>query len=122
MAFDGSCGSSLFLCGHLSVVIFELGNSPEEVVLVNLTTKRANSDITVVLQPGDHKFVKHETVISYSDTRIVSKSDLVRRVEDKYFEQRDDFSEDILRIIQQGLLSSPFTPNYIKEQCQELMD
>ncbi len=37
------------------------------VVLVNFTTQRAHSDPTLILQPGDHRFIKHPTAVHYAD-------------------------------------------------------
>ena len=73
MTFDCSSGSSFFLRGHLWIVVIELPRSPKEVVIVNLTSRKPNSDTTVVLQSDTHRFVKHETVVNYFDAKIVSK-------------------------------------------------
>lgn len=105
---------------HLWFVIAELPGPPEQVVVVKLTSKREGSDTTVVFHSGDHRFIKHDSVISYYDARIFSKDDLVNRIEQKLFEEDDPFPKDKLTVIQQGLLRSPFTEKDIKEACREV--
>lgn len=118
MPVDCPCGCSFYIGGHLWLVVAELPNSPIQLVIVNLTTRKSESDTTVILKTGDHPFVKHETVINYSDARLISKPDLITRIEEKFFATDQIFADEILRIIQQGLLNSPYTPKGIKESCR----
>ncbi len=104
------------------VVIAKLAGPPEHVIVVSLTTKRSGSDETVVLTTGDHPFITHDTAINYSDSREFLKSDLVDRINQKFFKPSKTFSNDKVKIIQQGLLSSPHTPNDIKSQCASILD
>lgn len=115
VAFDSSCGSSFLLNGHLWVIISEPFGSPGQVIIVYLTSKKQNSDLTVTLFPGDHKFIKHHTVISYADARIVSCEYINRRVQDKDIEPHDNFQSALIKSIQQGLINSPRTPRDIKK-------
>jgi hypothetical protein len=120
MSVDCSCGSSFRLRGHLWVVIGELPGPPEKVIVVSLSSKKAESDTTVVLCEGDHPFIKRETILSYKDARIFDKKDLVDRIERRFFEVNERFPEDKVKIMQQGILASPFTPNEIKSICKKL--
>lgn len=115
VAFDCSCGSSFILNGHLWVIITEPFGSPEQVIIVNLTTKRSHSDTTVILSPGDHSFIKHETVINYNDARIKNSDDIKLRVHERFFEPRESFRDGVILVIQQGLIDSPRTPRDIKK-------
>ena len=115
VSFDCSCGSTFFLRGHLWVVTTDASNSPENVVIVSLTTKRQNSDTTVTLTSGNHGFIKHDTVVNYADARIVSKKSIIQRVHDRDFEPSDPFTIDLVKKIQQGLLNSPYTPKEVKK-------
>ena len=71
-----SCGETFFLSGthdtepHLWIVLTDPEGNPGEVVVVNLTSQRPGSDATVVLQRGDHPFVRHDTVVYYGDARM----------------------------------------------------
>ena len=115
MAFDCREGFSFRLSGHLRVVIAELPGSPTQVLVVYLTTKKENSDTTVVLKSGDHNFIKHDTVVSYADSRIFDKDDLIDRIERKLFKPDKPFDIEKVRIMQRGLLDSPYTPKAIKD-------
>jgi hypothetical protein len=117
MVLDCPCGFTFRLRGHLYVVVAELSRSPEQVIVVSLTTRRAGSDETVVFTAGDHPFIKHDTAINYQDTRRFDKADLLDRINRRFFEPGQSFSDDKITVIQQGLLRSPHTPNDIKSDC-----
>lgn len=88
-------------------------------IIVSLTSKKPHSDTTVVLSPNNHRFIKHDTVISYADARIVHSQYIKQRIQERDFEPRDGFSDDVIRVIQQGLLDSPRTPRDIKKMFIE---
>ena len=58
---------STILSNHLYVVISDPAKHDGKCVIVNVTTQRAISDTTCVLQPGEHPFLKHNSVINYED-------------------------------------------------------
>jgi len=49
-------------------------------VLVSVSTLRHGKDQTVVLMPGDHPFVRHQSMIMYSDSMLVELSILEEHV------------------------------------------
>ena len=51
-----------------------------EAIMVNITTHRAHSDTTTVLQPGEHPFIDRPSVVFYADARPVLPADLDRAV------------------------------------------
>jgi hypothetical protein len=108
MVSDCPPGFAFLLNGHLWVVVACSSSSPNEVLIVYLTTKRQDSDITVILQPGDHDFIRRETVVSYADARIMKKENLINRINSRDFELREPFSADKIQLIQNGILKSPF--------------
>jgi hypothetical protein len=85
-----------------------------EAVMVNLTTQRPHSDTTTVLQPGEHPFADHPTVVFYADARMVNVSRLEGGLRQGFFRQHAALSPQVLQRIQSGLLASPFTPAKIK--------
>lgn len=99
---------------HLWVILTEPEPGTGRAVIVNLTTKRPHSDVTVVLQPGDHPFVQHETVVNYSDARMVETRRLEAAILSGLCRRHQSLDARILKRIQDGLLKSPFTPNKIK--------
>lgn len=117
MSVDCSPGFSFLLRGHLWVIIVELPGSPNQVVAVSLTSKKHGTDETVVLRAGDHRFIRHDTVVSFADARAFVTDDLINRIELRFFQVEEAFHEDLVKRMRQGLLSSPFTPQDIKRLC-----
>jgi len=62
------------LDSHLWVVISDPAADAVNILIVNFTTSRADSDKACILQPGEHPFVKHETSVNYADAKILSKA------------------------------------------------
>jgi len=115
MEFECSCGASFLLCGHLWVIISDPFSNPKQVIFVLLTSLKSGSDTTVVLSPGDHRFIRHDTVISYADSRIEEIDYIKESILQRNFEPKEKFEESVTKKIQQGLLNSPRTPKQIKE-------
>lgn len=123
--YDFSPGSTFLLptriqdIPHLWVVLTYPDKNSNEVVIVNLTTKRSHSDTTVILNPGDHPFINRETVINYSDAKFVKVENLKKALDMTLAEPHSHFRNDILEIIQKGVLKSPHTPLKVKKYCQK---
>ena len=98
---------------HLWAVLTD-PDQDDKVVIVNLTTRQTHSDDTVILDRGDHPFIRHETVIFYQDTRLVNAYDLTKAVRGGAATMHNRFRADVLTKIQCGLEKSPYTPNAIK--------
>ena len=103
---------------HLWVVLTKPEGEPAQVVIVNLTTRRQGSDTTVVLKPGDHRFIRQETVVNFSDARFDPVGPLEKISELVGYEFDDDCSDELLQRIREGLLHSPFTPKNILAYCK----
>lgn len=99
---------------HLWVVVVAPDPASHETVLVNLTTLRSHSDNTVVLQPGDHPFVQHTTVVFFADARIVEAKAIAAALKSGIFQSHQDCSAPLLLRIQHGLFASPHTPQKVK--------
>lgn len=99
---------------HLWVVVVSVNEKTNETVIVNLTTQRTHSDTTVVLQKGEHPFVQHPTVVHYIDARIIDAKQLERAIEAGTFRSHSDCTQATLQRIQEGLFTSPFTPQKVK--------
>ena len=104
---------------HLWIVLTEPDITSLDVVFVNLTTLRTGSDTTVILDCGDHKFIKHKTVVYYADAKFAPANKLKQIVQMDGYSFHDDCDDEVLKRIQCGLLISEFTPNKIKRYCKE---
>lgn len=109
---------------HLWIIVTEIDATTSKAVCVNVTTRQSYSDTTLVLQVGDHAFIKHESVVNYLDARempinLVEQA-LQTRTNQFVCEPRDPCSVALLNRIQQGLITSKQTPKDIKARCKRL--
>ncbi|PSB27617.1 hypothetical protein [Chlorogloea sp. CCALA 695] len=103
---------------HLWIVLTEADKNSLEVVFVNLTTHRHDSDDTVILDKGDHEFIKHRTVVYFADTRFAPVNKLKEIAKQDEYNFHKDCSTEMLKRIQCGLLISKFTPKKFKQYCK----
>ncbi|MDP2328905.1 MAG: hypothetical protein Q8M79_12580, partial [Dehalococcoidia bacterium] len=88
---------------HLHVVI----SSPTAgglVAVVNLTSARWDSDTCCVLQPGDHPWVRHDTVALYSHSTLIAVPDLETGIARSVLRAHDPMGLAPLRRLQDGAL------------------
>jgi hypothetical protein len=108
---------------HLWVVL-TYPNAEGLSICVNITTRRFDSDDTLILQPGDHPFIKHESTVHYEDARFMDLSLVTQLLESgaKSFvcEPREYCTHTLLDNIKDGLVKSRRTPTGIKRVCKEL--
>ena len=102
----------------------EVDQTSGTAVCVNVTSKRDDSETTVVLSVGDHRFIKHESVVRFADAREM-KMEMVEKLlsgRPTQFVGRlhDPCSETLLAKIRKGLLDSEMTPKEIKRKCKAL--
>ena len=103
------------------MIITEPFGSPEQVIIVLLSSKKSHSDTTVVLSTEDHKFIKHDTVVSYARSRIMPCEHIMARIQQRDFRPHDNFQNDVIRKIQHGLINSVHTPRNIKNAFGEAL-
>jgi hypothetical protein len=104
---------------HLWAIVTAANPQTDEVIIVNFTTQRPDSDTTVVIQPGEHRFVKHPTVAFFADARTSKLADLQDATVWGQAHQDDPLTPELLRRVQEGLLASQMTPKKIKAAFQE---
>lgn len=103
---------------HLWFVLTDPDESNGEVVVVMLVTKKAHTDETCELEPGDHEFIAHRSAISYSTARRVSAVRIARGLSEGIVELREDMSAQLLERARAGLLASPYTVRAMKDHCR----
>ena len=113
-----NCGDC-FLAGesdeeklHLRVVV----TSPVagEVIVVSITTRRRNSESLVVLLPGAHPFIQHESVVAYRYSEIRTVESIEAALKNGQAQRREPMPPDALRRIRAGLRDSDHTPNGVR--------
>src|SRR5947208_3401343 len=95
------------LLSHLWVVLTDPLGDPSQVALVNLTKQKSHSDNTVVLNAGDHPFIKQATIVNYARATIQSATALENAIKaDITMRHKTDCASDILEKIREGLFKS----------------
>jgi len=103
---------------HLWIVISDpVLDVADRVVIVRLTTYREGRECTCILQPGDHPFITHATVVDYGWALDISNAGLESFVGDGKAFLQDPVRPEVLGRIRQGAAKSEF----ISEGCQEIL-
>ena len=120
------CGDT-FLAGdegseslHLHIVATP-PNIDGEVLLLSVTTRQRFSDTTVILKPGDHPFIRHDSVIAYNYARVRLVRELEVSIQSKRDLMRTPLKTEVLKLVQEGVLESDFTENGVKHFYKEVM-
>jgi hypothetical protein len=93
-------------------------------VCVNITSHRpAFCETTVILAPGEHPFIKKESVVQYKDADFLN----IRALSDAFSAgleitcyPRERCSGAMLKKAQEGLLVSKQTKNAVKQYCRAI--
>lgn len=83
--------------------------------VVSVTTRIRTSETLVVLQPGDHPFIRHESVIGYRYSDIMTLTKIENIIATGRAKRREPITEALLGRIRAGLLESDFTPNGVRQ-------
>ena len=98
---------------HLYIVISIINNI--EVLFVNVTTKKKNSDTSCILTSEDHDFIIHDSVINYADAKIAKIENLQKAIDSQVIHPQKPVSISGLERIQKGALNSnAFPQGYLK--------
>ena len=108
-------------CPHLFIALTG-GKVYQEskVAVVNFTsfTSRRGSDSTVVVEAGEHSFIRVRTVINYKDAFIANAGLVQQAVMNGSVKFEEDCSDALLERIQLGALRSSNTPNDVVEMVK----
>ena len=107
---------------HLYIAIAK--TSADKYLFVNVTTRRAKSDLSCILQPdteGIPNFVKRESVINYLDAREMGVEQLARVICVGSRVPKCRFSPAILSQIQQGGIVSKRLPKVYKNALRKFL-
>jgi len=103
---------------HLWFILTDPEGDRNRVVAVMLRTVKEYTDKTIILEPGDHPFIKHSSSIHYSSARFFEAEAISHALRKGHCRLQEDMSSDLLRRAREGLLKSPFTVNAIKDYCR----
>lgn len=106
---------------HLCLVMTEPQENPPVVVIVNVSTfhNKPHEDHTVILQPGDHEFIKQKSYIAFDYAKRIRLDILESHAEKGKIIFKEDVSDELFEMILNGLLQSPKTPGHLKMFCRK---
>lgn len=107
---------------HLWFILTDPEGPMRRVVAVMLQSAQSFTDKTVILEAGDHPFVKHASSIHYSTTKFFKVKRIVRAMKRGLCHLHDNLSQSLLKRAQEGLLVSARTPQAFKDYCKERFD
>ncbi len=121
-----ACGDC-FLAGededeklHLRIVVTP--PTPDGcVVTASVTTRRRHSETLLILRPGDHPFIKHDSTVAYRYSEVAWIQEIEAAIVAGNARRRESISPELLKRVQDGLLESDFTPNGIKQFAGEIL-
>ncbi len=105
---------------HLWLVLTDPAGTPESVVMVMLRSAKEYTDPTLILDVGDHPFIKHPTSVHYSTAQRFSVSQISNALQKGECTLERDMSPNLLGRARKGLLLSPYTVNALRNQCESI--
>jgi hypothetical protein len=104
---------------HLWILITEPSEDTHLGVFVSVTSLRGNKDQTVALRPGDHPYIVKDSVVYFGDSRLLDTTLIEADIASGAVQRLEPCSASLLRLLQSGVLCSPYTPNSILRLCRE---
>lgn len=92
---------------HILLTAPSLGG---EVVTASISTKRKRSETLVCVHPGEHPFIRVESVVPYHFSAIRSCAAIEEAIKSGAARAKEKASPDLVRRMQSGLIDSEFTP------------
>ena len=100
---------------HLFVLLTDpieaSGFDEKQVLLVNIASvpNGLPYDATCIIQPGEHRFIKHESYVFYAKARIEAANALLRGVKSGQLIPHEIIDQALVKRICDGLQQSPHT-------------
>ena len=91
---------------HLYIII-AIRESSNSALVVNVTSLKVGCDYTCIVKFGEHRFVKHDSIINYADASIRPISNIEYCLTKGIFKKDTSVSAKLLKRIQDGALQSP---------------
>lgn len=105
---------------HLHVVVSR-PTAAGEVVTVPVCTRYRWSETLVCVAPGEHPFIKHDSVVSFRHARITQCAAIELAIQQGKARKKEPVSNRLLARIQNALPDSDFVANEVRaffRQCQ----
>ena len=87
--------------------------------IVSVTTLRNSKGQTIILRPGDHPCIRHDSTIFDGDGMIVDARKLDQDLSAGLIVAREKCPAARLKLVQDGIKASPFTRPRFLRFCRE---
>jgi hypothetical protein len=94
------------LDSHLWIIISDPEIDSQHLVIVNLTSYRADKDQACVLDCGDHAFIQHKTCVEYQRSKVISAKTLQTLLDSGRVSNHDPCTDSLLKKIRAGIADS----------------
>ena len=84
-------------------------------LLVPVSTYYDGCDGTCELQLGDHEFIRHLSFVFYAKAKLFRAKQIDRGLEINFLVPQPDLIDDVFLKVEEGVCSSPDTPNQIRK-------
>jgi len=99
---------------HLWIIATE-PNNEKLFAVASFTSLRGAKDQTVILQAGEHPFLKWDTCISYGQAEIMSVEKLQAHLQGGRARMHAEATHVLLQLILGGFSASDFTKNRVRD-------
>lgn len=106
---------------HLWVAVTDPDPQTGEVVIANITTQAPGRDQTCILNPGDHPFLKHESVMNYAEAMIPTEESVERAARGRVVQWDVPLAPAVLSRVQLGCIASNQTEPAVKEAVKKAL-
>ena len=102
---------------HIHIVISDSDVDPNNLLIISVTTLKVGREQSCILEPIDHPFIQHSSIINYGEAKIVSADDLSWNIKLNKIEQLKPIDANVLNRIRKGAENSIFLP----EGCRKFL-
>lgn len=95
---------------HLFILLSDPRRDPDRIVTASFTTWRPDKDLSCVVEPGEHPFIRRRSCVHYSEDRLITASQYDRLVTAGSIVPQDPVSETLLNRLLDGASVSPYMP------------
>ena len=100
---------------HLFIVCNDPCPQKRTVIVPMCSVKNQNDDLTCVIEPYEHPFVKRKTFISYKNARVEETRTLEFAINEGLISAHEGINAQTFLRVRNGICKSKLTPNPVKK-------
>ena len=104
---------------HLHIILTEF-DQDEKIAIVSISSlsRNPNPDLTVVLDAGDHDFIKQPSIVLYGRAKIWTFEKINKELDNNSIKMLNPISNKSLLRIKEGVFESMWTPQKFQNFCR----